>query len=80
MCSWTFITVNQQAELLRFEYSEKINQEMWQKYLFTTALSGITSLMESPIGPIMALENGRNTVTSLLGEITAIMNKMNSAY
>ena len=50
---------------------------MWQKYLFITALSGITSLMESPIGPIMALENGRNAVTSLLEEITAIMNKMN---
>jgi len=61
-----------------FEYSEKINQEMWQKYLFITALSGITSLMETPIGPIMALENGRNTFTSLLEEITAIMNKMNA--
>lgn len=61
-----------------FEYSEKIVQEMWQKYLFITALSGITSLMESPIGPIMALENGRNIVTALLEEITAIMNKMNA--
>ena len=61
-----------------FEYSEKIHQEMWQKYLFITALSGITSLMASPIGPIMALESGRNTVASLLEEITTIMNKINA--
>lgn len=61
-----------------FEYSENINQDMWQKYLFITALSGITSLMESPIGPIMALEYGRNTVASLLGELTSVMNKINA--
>lgn len=61
-----------------FEYSEKINQEMWQKYLFITALSGITSLMVSPIGPIMALESGRNTVMTLLEELTEIMNKINA--
>jgi len=61
-----------------FEYSDNINQDMWQKYLFITALSGITSLMESPIGPIMDLEGGRNTVTSLLEEITSIMNIINA--
>ncbi|MCZ2259652.1 ketopantoate reductase family protein [Sporosarcina sp. G11-34] len=61
-----------------FEYSDNINQDMWQKYLFITALSGITSLMESPIGPIMDLESGRNTVTILLEEITMIMNIINA--
>ena len=59
-----------------FEPSETINQDMWQKYLFITTMSGITSLMESPIGPIMELTNGRNTVESLLNEIAAVMYKI----
>jgi len=61
-----------------FVLSEQINQEMWHKYLFITALSGITSLMESPIGPIMELETGRNTVALLLEELGAIMKKINA--
>ncbi|HJF31022.1 MAG TPA: ketopantoate reductase family protein [Sporosarcina psychrophila] len=61
-----------------FILSEKINQEMWHKYLFITVMSGITSLMESPIGPIMELETGRNTVSSLLEEIGAIMEKIDA--
>jgi len=59
-----------------FVLSEQINQEMWHKYLFITALSGITSLMESPIGPIMELDTGRNTVASLLEELGAVMKKI----
>lgn len=58
------------------ELSTQIMQEMWHKYLFITTLSGITSLMESPIGPIMELESGRHTVRSLLDEIKAIMTKI----
>jgi len=61
-----------------FELSEQINQEMWHKYLFIAALSGITSLMESPIGPIMELETGRNTVASLLEELGATMKKIDA--
>ncbi|MFJ7934738.1 ketopantoate reductase family protein [Sporosarcina sp. NPDC096371] len=59
-----------------FELSTQITQEMWHKYLFITTMSGITSLMESPIGPIMELETGRHTVKSLLEEIAAIMREM----
>lgn len=59
-----------------FELSEQINQEMWHKYLFITALSGITSLLDSPIGPIMELDTGRNTVASLLEELEAVMKKI----
>lgn len=59
-----------------FDLSETINQDMWQKYLFISTMSGITSLMESPIGPIMELANGRNTVESLLNEIAAVMYKI----
>ena len=59
-----------------FELSEDITQAMWNKYLFITTISGITSLMDSPIGPIMELESGRSTVNSLLGEIAASMKKI----
>jgi len=59
-----------------FEYSDNINQDMWQKYLFITTMSGITSLIESPIGPIMESTNGRNTVESLLNEIAEVMYKI----
>ena len=61
-----------------FKLSTDINQEMWHKYLFITTMSGITSLMESPIGPIMALESGRNTVVALLEELHVIMKKINA--
>lgn len=59
-----------------FIKSENINQEMWHKYLFITAMSGITSMMESPIGPIRDLETGRRTIQVLLQELAAIMEKM----
>ncbi|WP_318614112.1 ketopantoate reductase family protein [Sporosarcina sp. YIM B06819] len=59
-----------------FELSTQITQEMWHKYLFITTMSGITSLMESPIGPIIELETGRHTIAALLEELAAIMRKM----
>lgn len=59
-----------------FVKSDNINQEMWHKYLFITAMSGITSMMESPIGPIRDLETGQRTIHTLLQELAAIMKKM----
>jgi len=61
-----------------FDLSKQINQEMWHKYLFITVMSGITSLMESPIGPIMELESGRNTIASLLEELGTVMKKIDA--
>ena len=61
------------AEFIR---SDNIEQEMWHKYLFITAMSGITSMMESPIGPIRDLETGHRTIQTLLEELAAIMEKM----
>jgi len=61
-----------------FELSTQITQEMWHKYLFITTLSGITSLMESPIGPIMELETGQHTVAAFLEELAVIMRKMDA--
>ena len=36
-------------------------------------MSGITSLMESPIGPIRKLSSGQSAIRSLLDELEAVM-------
>lgn len=59
-----------------FRLSEKIEQEMWHKYLFITSLSGITSLFRSPIGPIREQEHGWKTIESLVEEAAGIMEKI----
>lgn len=59
-----------------FKASGQISREMWHKYMFITAMSGITTAMESPVGPIMETKSGRNTVEALLKEIGAVMNAM----
>jgi 2-dehydropantoate 2-reductase len=56
-----------------FRLSEKIEQEMWQKYLFITSLSGITSIFRSPIGPIRDQTQGAETIKRLLNETVEIM-------
>lgn len=56
-----------------FRLSEKIEQEMWQKYLFITPLSGITSLFRSPIGPIRDQAQGADTLKRLLHETVEII-------
>lgn len=59
-----------------FVLSENINQDMWHKYAFITAMSGVTSLMESPIGPITELESGKRIILALLNEISSVMKKI----
>ena len=56
-----------------FVFSHNINQDMWHKYLFITAMSGITTMMESPIGPIRELETGQRTIAAFIEELAAIM-------
>lgn len=56
-----------------FRLSEKIEQEMWHKYLFITSLSGITSLFRSPIGPIREQQLGAEKIQSVLQETVSIM-------
>ncbi len=52
--------------------SGQINLEMWKKYIFISALSGMTSIMRSSIGPILSSPYGRETYLRLLREIVAI--------
>ncbi|MFD1864505.1 ketopantoate reductase family protein [Planococcus chinensis] len=61
-----------------FMLSENIGQDMWHKYLFITAMSGITAAMASPIGPIRTLESGKRTIAALLGELVAVMKAMDA--
>lgn len=61
-----------------FALSENIEQDMWHKYLFITAMSGITSAMASPIGPIRELESGKRTISAFLDELAAVMKAANA--
>jgi 2-dehydropantoate 2-reductase len=59
---------------VNYKLSDNVNQDLWHKYLFITTMSGITTLMRSPIGPIREEESGYQTLKSLLKEIISIMN------
>ncbi|PEJ58337.1 2-dehydropantoate 2-reductase [Bacillus sp. AFS002410] len=56
-----------------FIQSKQIERDMWHKYLFITVMSGVTSLMRAPIGPIRESEGGRATIRELFEECTNIM-------
>lgn len=53
--------------------SEKIQSDVWNKYIFIATMSGVTTLMRSPIGPILADENGKIVCKRLLAEIVSIV-------
>lgn len=55
--------------------SNQIQQDMWHKYLFITALSGITSLMRSPIGAIRNTLEGSTYIQQLFEEIRIVMSE-----
>jgi 2-dehydropantoate 2-reductase len=59
---------------VNFKLSENVNQDLWHKYLFITTMSGITTLMRSPIGPIREDESGHKTLKCLMKEIISVMN------
>ncbi|MEH7120316.1 2-dehydropantoate 2-reductase [Neobacillus vireti] len=56
-----------------FVLSDHIEQDMWHKYLFIAAFSGVTTLMRAPIGPIRESDGGQNFIRQLLEEIEQIM-------
>jgi 2-dehydropantoate 2-reductase len=59
-----------------FRFRQNIVQEMWHKYLFITAMSGVTTLLRSPIGPIRDEKSGMETLKTLVNEIAAVMRKI----
>lgn len=56
-----------------FVLSENITQDMWHKYLFITVMSGVTTLMRAPIGPIRESEGGNDFIRNLFEECVQIM-------
>ncbi|MGU3438615.1 ketopantoate reductase family protein [Bacillus cereus] len=56
-----------------FVLSENITQDMWHKYLFITVMSGVTTLMRAPIGPIRESEGGRDFIRNVFEESVQIM-------
>ena len=42
---------------------------MWHKYLFITVMSGVTTLMRAPIGPIRESEGGRDLSKTYLKNV-----------
>lgn len=59
-----------------FVLSENIVQDMWHKYLFITVMSGVTTLMRAPIGPIRESDGGREFIRNLFEESVQIMKSM----
>ncbi|NRD78017.1 ketopantoate reductase family protein [Bacillus sp. BRMEA1] len=56
-----------------FRLSNHVEQDIWNKYMFISTMSGITTLFRSPIGPIREESNGRNLMAALLTEIISVM-------
>ncbi|MEJ8547839.1 2-dehydropantoate 2-reductase [Brevibacillus borstelensis] len=56
--------------------SADIQRDMWQKYLFITTLSGITTLMNSSVGPIRDAVYGLELTRQLAEESAAVMRKL----
>ncbi|MGZ4160231.1 MAG: ketopantoate reductase family protein [Neobacillus sp.] len=61
-----------------FRLSKNINRDQWHKYLFISTLSGITTLMRAPIGPIREETNGRATLLQLTQELVGIMKQIDA--
>jgi 2-dehydropantoate 2-reductase len=53
--------------------SSQIVREMWHKYLFIATFSGVTTLFQQPIGPILEMPLGSKLTRNLLNEIAEIM-------
>jgi len=57
-----------------FQLSTTIIEDLWHKYLFIATMSGITTLMRAPIGPICDHPSGMETIKQLTKEIIDVMN------
>jgi 2-dehydropantoate 2-reductase len=52
--------------------SDRVLQEMWEKWVFLTALAGATCLMRAAIGDIVEAPRGREIPLTLFGECSAV--------
>jgi 2-dehydropantoate 2-reductase len=54
------------------DISKDINVELWQKFIFLTAMAGATASRRAAIGPIVATEDGRKFRRALMDEARAV--------
>lgn len=57
---------------LAAEVSTDINMAIWQKFVFISALSGMTALTRKPIGEIFAQESTTEMYLQVLSEVAAV--------
>lgn len=57
---------------LKYQATTEIANEVWKKYLFIAAMSGMTSLMRSSLGPIRDNVYGNETYQQFLEELVAV--------
>jgi len=50
----------------------RIEQDMWDKFVFLATLAGMTCLMRANVGAIVAMDNGVRLMLQLLDECTAV--------
>jgi len=60
------------AAKLDIALSEDISRELWQKFIFLTAMAGATASLRSPIGPIVADPELRGFFRTLMDEAFAV--------
>lgn len=60
---------------LDFSLSADIENEMWDKFIFITALAGATCTMRCPVGTLLKTTYGRNFTLALLSEAVEIAEK-----
>ncbi|GHI00652.1 ketopantoate reductase family protein [Neobacillus kokaensis] len=63
-----------------YRLSDNINRDLWNKYLFIATMSGITTLMRAPIGPIREEPSGRAVIAKLLEEIVSVMKRAGAPF
>lgn len=52
--------------------SAMIEVELWQKYVFITALAAVCGLGRAPIGPVREAPGGRRLIERAVGEVVAV--------
>ena len=61
-------------------YSDTITRDMWNKYLFITTFSGVTSLFRSAIDPIRSQEQGMRMIRRLATEAKEEMERQGAVF
>ena len=53
-------------------WSDDINQTLWLKFMFISAMAGLTTLTNQPIGPIVQCPESAEVLRAVIGEVAAV--------